>query len=151
MNRTYEINKDTLALIPVNNYLTKVYENSDIFMVENSVMHIIDHSCKYFGSSYMGRHEGTKSLIGISHKSPIIIEESRNLIYFPTSSPRKSDECCWISLNHINHYMKNDNNTIIIFENGSQLELNISIGSFDNQYSRAIKLENVLRKRKIIE
>ena len=47
--------------------------------------------------------------------------------------------------------MKNDNNTIIIFENGSQLELNISIGSFDNQYSRAIKLENVLRKRKIIE
>lgn len=151
MNRTYEINKDTLALIPVNKYLTKVYENSDTFMVENSVMHIIDHSCKYFGSSYMGRHEGTKSLIGISHKSPIIIEESRNLIYFPTSSPRKSDECCWISLNHINHYRKNDNNTIIIFENGSQLELNISIGSFDNQYSRAIKLENVLRKRKIIE
>lgn len=147
----YEINKSTLAIIPVESNISKIYEHDSNFIINKSVADIINHSCKYFGSSYMGRHEGTKSLIGISHKSPIIIEESRNLIYFPTSSPRKSDECCWISLNHINHYMKNDNNTIIIFENGSQLELNISIGSFDNQYSRAIKLENVLRKRKIIE
>ena len=66
-------------------------------------MNIIKRSCEYFGSSYNGRHEGTKKLIGISHKAPIIIEESKNLIYFPTSSPRLLD-CVWIGLNNIKDY-----------------------------------------------
>ena len=68
--------------------------------VDNSVMNIIENSCEYFGSSYLGRHEGTKKLIGITHKAPIIIEESKNLIYFPTTSPRLTD-CVWIALNSI--------------------------------------------------
>ena len=37
----------------------------------------MDDSCKYFGSSYQGRYEGTKNLIGMNYKLPIIIEESR--------------------------------------------------------------------------
>ena len=65
-------------------------------------MNIIENSCEYFGSSYLGRHEGTKKLIGITHKAPIIIEESKNLIYFPTTSPRLTD-CVWIK--YINHWV----------------------------------------------
>jgi hypothetical protein len=82
---SYEINCDTLALIPVSEKETKIIERNNIFNVNNSVMNIIENSCEYFGSSYLGRHEGTKKLIGITHKAPIIIEESKNLIYFPTT------------------------------------------------------------------
>ena len=101
---SYEINCDTLALVPVSESETKIIERNNIFVVNDSVMNIIENSCEYFGSSYNGRHEGTKKLIGITHKAPIIIEESKNLIYFPTTSPRLYD-CIWIGLNHIKSRM----------------------------------------------
>lgn len=42
---------------------------------------IIDQSCRSFGSSYLGRHEGTKHLTGINYKAPIIIEETQSMIF----------------------------------------------------------------------
>mgnify|MGYP004506512149 FL=1 len=145
----YEINKDTIALIPIDDFNTKVIEKNSRFIVNMNTMKIIERSCEYFGSSYLGRHEGTKSLIGVSHKSPIIIEESRNMIYFPSTSPRLSD-CIWFSLNHITDYKDLNGKSIVYFENGESVEIDISIGSFDNQYLRATKLESILRKRKNI-
>lgn len=142
----YEINSLTMALLPIENNKTKVIEEKNIFIVNVSPINIIERSCRYFGSSYLGRHIGTKNLIGISHKSPIIIEESRNIIYFPTTSPRLK-ECIWLSLKHIKDYKNNSNNSIIIFENGQSIEINISYGSLDNQYLRATKLDLILRKR----
>lgn len=143
---SYEINCDTLALIPVSSTETKIIERDNVFNVSKSTMEIIESSCEFFGSSYLGRHEGTKKLIGVSHKSPIIIEESRNLIYFPTASPRL-DTCCWIGLNSIKKYENNNGKTVLLFSNNKKMKLPISYGSFDNQYLRATKLEAVLRKR----
>ena len=142
----YEINKFTMALIPCDSKRTKVYETNDTFIISNPIMKIIEESCKSFGSSYLGRHEGTKKLTGISHKSPIIIEETNGIIFFPTTSPRL-DTCCWISLKYIKKYYSSNNKTIVIFENNKHIELNISINSFDNQYLRATKLEYELRKK----
>lgn len=142
----YEINKDTIALIPIDDFNTKVIEKNSRFVVNMNTMKIIERSCNYFGSSYLGRHEGTKNLIGVSHKSPIIIEESRNMIYFPSTSPRLSG-CSWFSLNHIIDYRDFNGKSIVYFENGESVEIDISIGSFDNQYLRATKLESILRKR----
>ena len=110
-------------------------------------MKIIENSCAYFGSSYQGRFLGTKNLIGISHKAPIIIEESREIIFFPTNSPRIY-ECAWISLKNLQNYKKGKDNTTIIFNNGHLLNLDISYGSLDNQVLRAARLESVLRLRK---
>lgn len=78
----YEINSDTLAIIPISDTSSKIIEKNDSFIVNKSATVVIDDSCKYFGSSYYGRHEGTKNLIGVSYKSPIVIEESRNIIFF---------------------------------------------------------------------
>lgn len=142
----YEINKETIALIPIDLSTTKVYEFDKIICLNIPIMKIVKDSCISFGSSYEGRHEGTKKLIGVSHKSPIIVEESQKIIYFPTSSPRLSD-CCWISLKHIKEYKKNNKKTIVFFENGQKIELNVSLGSFDNQYLHAMKLDMVLRKK----
>ena len=143
---SYEVNCDTLALVPVSENETKVIERNKIFIVNKPVMKIIEDSCEYFGSSYLGRHEGTKKLIGITHKAPIIIEESKNLIYFPTSSPRLLD-CIWIGLNNIKTYESNNGQTELLFDNNEKLRINVSFGSFDNQVLRATKLESVLRKR----
>lgn len=143
---SYEINCDTLALIPVSENETKIIERNNVFNISKPIMEIIENSCEFFGSSYLGRHEGTKKLIGVSHKAPIIIEESRNLIYFPTASPRLGT-CCWIGLNNIKKYENKDGQTELLFINDRKMNLPISYGSFDNQVLRATKLESVLRKR----
>lgn len=145
---SYEINSKTIALVPINEIKTRVIEENSTFYVEMNTMRIIERSCEFFGSSYLGRHTGTKVLTGISHKSPIIIEESKNMIYFPTSSPRLK-ECIWLSLKHIINYEDKNGKSLVLFENGQTLQVNMSYGSFDNQYLRATKLEYMLKKRKV--
>ena len=142
----YIINLKTIALIPLNYKITKVIEEDSSFIVNENTMRIINNSCSYFGSSYIGRHNGTKTLTGINYKSPIIIEETRNIIFFPTISPRDIN-CSWISLKHINNYINKNGKIEVLFENGNKCIFNISYGSFDNQYLRATKLEYILRKR----
>ncbi|MBS7021410.1 MAG: competence protein ComK [Firmicutes bacterium] len=148
MLANYEINSNTLALIPIGPTTTKVLEKEETFLVNKTTNEIIDDSCKYFGSSYMGRHEGTKHLIGINYKAPIIVEESNYMIFFPTSSPRIS-RCAWIALNHVENHVSHQNNSILYFHGGKNVELNISPGSLENQILRATKLESTLRKRKM--
>jgi len=144
---TYEINEETLAILPLDNYKSKIIEKDNEFVIEQTPYEIIDNSCQYFGSSFIGRQMGTKKLIGVTHKSPIIIEETKEIIFFPTNSHRIY-ECCWISLNNINKYYKNIDKSVVLFNTGYMLNLNISYGSLDNQILRAARLESVLRKRK---
>lgn len=146
--KEYEINDKTIALIPIDKDCTRVIEENNTFIIKMNTMKIIKRSCEFFGSSYIGRHEGTKYLTGISHKSPIIIEESRNLIYFPTISPRL-DNCLWLSLKHISKYKEENGKSLIFFENGQKLLVDLSYSSFDNQYLHATKLDSILNKRKI--
>lgn len=147
MKESYEINLSTLAIIPLNNKMCKIIEEKDEFLVNESAFSIIDKSCKFFGSSYSGRFEGTKHLTGISYKSPIIIEETKNIIFFPTSSPRIVD-CSWISLNNILTYKNVSGKTMLEFSNGYNLKLDISYNIVENQILRATRLDSILRKRK---
>lgn len=144
----YEINSRTIAIIPIHGNKSKVIEEEEIYTVEKNTTDIINHSCKYFGSSFLGRKEGTKALMGVSYKAPIIVEETKNIIFFPTSSPR-FDNCTWISLRHVNNYLKNHGNSLVSFKNGESLELDISYGSLENQVLRATRLESILRHRKV--
>ena len=123
----YEINDDTFAILPINEKTSKIIEKDRIFIVNLPVKKIIEKSCEYFGSSYQGRSQGTKNLIGVSHKAPIIIEESREIIFFPTTSPRLY-ECTWVSLKNLQNYKKNEFTSTVIFNNGHLLNLDISYG-----------------------
>lgn len=142
----YEINTDTLALINENDK-TKVYESNNSFYVYKNANKIMEESCQYFGSSLTGRQKGTFNLIGVSHKCPIIVEETKEIIFFPTTSPRLKN-CCWISLNNILRYYRLKDRVIIEFKNKEKIELPLSYGSIDNQVLRATRLESVLRGRK---
>lgn len=145
MKEIYEINRGTLALIPVGENLTQVIELDNSFFVETPVQKIIDNSCKNFGSSFLGRSEGTKALIGINYKAPIIISELNSIIFFPTLSPR-SEKCCWLSLNNIINYKKESDSTIINFNNNRQVKIGVSSFIIENQIYKATMLDYKLRK-----
>ena len=142
----YEINRETLAIIPFKNK-TKVYESNAIFFVDKPAKEIIEESCEFFGSSLEGRQKGTTNMIGVSHKAPIVVEETKELIFFPTASPRL-EKCAWVSLANIENYYSQKKQVFIEFKNKQIVQLDISFGILDNQILRATRLESVLRKRK---
>ena len=146
----YEFNKGTLAILPNGKESSLIYEDDSRYIIDDNPLNIMEDSCKYFGSSYVGRYEGAKNILGVSYKLPIIIEETQELIFFPTNSPRL-DNCSWISLKNINNYIKNDNKVLVNFKNGINLEFDLSIFSFENQIFRALRLENILKTRKLIQ
>lgn len=147
MLNEYEINQSTMAILSLKKGFSKVIEENEEFIVSKDSTDIINQSCKFFGSSYSGRFEGTKHLIGVNYKAPIIIEETHEIIFFPTSSPR-FENCNWICLKKINKFEKNDTNTILSFKNGTQIELKVSYNSFENQVLRSTLLESRMRTRK---
>ncbi len=143
----YEINMDTIAIVPIDEKVSKVYEKEEEYIVNKSSNKIIENNCKYYGSSYRGRCEGTKYLTGIKSKCPIIIEEARDIIFFPTGSVRSKNNS-WIALNHIKKYYKNLQGCEVIFYNEKVIPFDISLYSFDNQYYRATMLKSKLNDRK---
>ena len=147
----YEISSATLAIVPLGEEVSKVYEEEDEYIIQKSANSIIKDNCEFYGSSYEGRCIGTKSLTGIKTKYPIIIEESRNIIFFPTSSTR-TKQSTWIALNKIKEISKKENqNSEILFKNQDTLDLDISVNSLENQIVRATMLKSKLYERKLEE
>ena len=147
----YEISSATLAIVPLGEEISKVYEEEDEYIIQKSANSIIKDNCEFYGSSYEGRCIGTKTLTGIKTKFPIIIEESRNIIFFPTSSTR-TKQSTWIALNKIKEISKKENqNSEILFKNQDTLDLDISVNSLENQIVRATMLKSKLYERKLEE
>ena len=145
----YEISSATQAIVPLSECRTMVYEEEGEYIVDKPSNQIINYNCNFYGSSYDGRCEGTRSLLGIKSKLPIIIEESRNIIFFPTNSIRRK-QSSWIALNKIDSYHKNEKNCFIIFTDGRRLDFDISMFSLENQFYRATLLKSKLSDRKLI-
>ena len=147
----YEISSATLAIVPLGEEVSKVYEEEDEYIIQKSSNSIIKDNCEFYGSSYEGRCIGTKTLTGIKTKFPIIIEESRNIIFFPTSSTR-TKQSTWIALNKIKEISKKEHqNSEILFKNQDKLDLDISVNSLENQIVRATMLKSKLYERKLEE
>lgn len=148
MINKYEFSKGTLAVVPNDENSSLVYEDEDRYIIHETPFKIMEDSCKYFGSSYEGRKIGSKEILGAEYKVPIIVEDSNNLIAFPTTSPYSKD-CAWISLKRVNNIYKIDhNNTKILFDNNKEIIVPCSFRSIENQLSRASRLDLVLRNRK---
>lgn len=143
----YYINRGTCAVIPIDKELSQIYEINDSYVVEKSVRQIIEESCKYYGCSYKGRVEGSKKMLNMTYKLPIVIEEFHNLIFFPTSSPRFGS-CIWLSLNNIVNYEKIIDGSKIIFNNNREIVFEISYYSLENQIFRASLLESIITRRR---
>ena len=147
----YEIGTNTVAIIPIDENTSRVCEDEEEYIVNKSSNSIIKENCEFYGSSYEGRCIGTKYLTGIKTKTPIILEESRNIIFFPTSSTR-SQQSTWIALNKIKNYHSCPTKRgIIVFKNEEELPLDISFYSLDNQIVRATMLKSKLYEIKHAE
>jgi competence protein ComK len=144
----YEISKGTLAILPNEKNSSVVYEDDDRYIIKQTPYEIMEESCKYFGSTYEGRKDGAREMLGAEYKVPIVIEDSNNLIVFPTTSPL-SEDCVWISLKRVEKIEKIDsNNTKIIFDNKTEIIVDSSYRSIENQLSRASRLDLILRNHK---
>lgn len=144
----YEFSKGTLAIVPNENESSLIYEDDDRYIIDQTPFKIMEESCKYFGSTYAGRKDSARSILGAEYKVPIIVEDSDNLIVFPTTSPQSTD-CTWVSLKRIKSFVKIDSsNTKIIFDNGKEIIVPCSYRTIENQVSRASRLDLIMRSRK---
>lgn len=144
----YEISNGTLAIVPNEKENSLVYEDDERYIIEDKPFKIMEDSCKYFGSTYEGRKESAREILGAEYKVPIVVEDSENLVIFPTTSPF-SDECVWISLKRLKKFEKVDAcNTKITFDNNKEIIVPSSYRSIENQVSRASRLDYILRMRK---
>ncbi|WP_077297251.1 competence protein ComK [Virgibacillus pantothenticus] len=146
-----EITPFTAALVAQrdsnNKPMTMVLEEQGEYAVRCTPSKMIDHACKYFGSSLKGRQDGTRDICGITHKAPITVDPLSGMYFFPTISP-SSSQCTWIAHSHIDQVQKKDEyDTEIIFHNGKSIVVEISYGSMLNQIQRTAQFRYLLNNR----
>jgi competence protein ComK len=144
---SYEINKDTVALIPKDERQTIVYEVDNSFVINKPTLKIVEESCEYFGSSLEGRQVGTSKLVGFTHKVPIIVAETFDIIFFPTLSP-KNGMCSWIAYDHIYLPEKFKDKSLLQLKNGKKILVDVSPAIIHNQLYRCSRLKDTLFLRK---
>ena len=144
---SYEINKDTYAVMSINDGISKILEKNDEYFVNKNSYEVMEDSCAYYGSSREGRIKGTKQILGSNYKVPIVVEESNEIIFFPTEAASNAN-CIWLSLNNIKNYERNNGFTKVTFNSGKELIVKMSISSFETQILRANRLGSIIRKRK---
>ena len=139
----YIINQQTLALIPFNEYPYQaiVYEGERKIYVKQKPLDIIKTTCLEFFTSYTGIREAVQHKVGIDRKIPLPISPHQNIYTFPTLSPENQD-CTWLFYNHIHRItpitfsFKNPYQSIITFQNGIELSLDISHYILEKQMYR---------------
>ncbi|WP_088809371.1 MULTISPECIES: competence protein ComK [Listeria] len=139
----YEVNPHTMIILPHSAggpLFSRVIEIGSDSISKFTPFELIKTSCKFFGANYDGRREGTKHLIGITHKPPIIIDPISFTYTFPTASPTNPN-CIWVFPQHIKEYHgTKDNQTLVQFSNFEMIKIDVSISSFNNQVARTSML-----------
>ncbi|SHG74213.1 competence protein ComK [Ornithinibacillus halophilus] len=146
-----EITPYTLAVLAhqdkSGNIITCVLEEETEYVVDVTPSRMVDHACKFFGSSLRGRQDGTRDICGITHKAPISIDPVSGMYFFPTSSPTNPD-CSWIAHSHIDEVKRAMNQgTEIVFKNGKHIIIPTSFGSMMNQIQRTAQFRYLLDNR----
>ncbi len=143
----YFINEDTLLLIPKDKKTTKIFDINGEYLIKKNIFALVDESCQYYGSSYNGRYVSAKKTLDMDYKLPIIIDEVKEVVLFPTCSP-KLNKCMWICVNNVENYSKSKKKSTIKFINGKTYEVDITLNVLENQILRATLLLMKLKKRK---
>ena len=143
----YEIDLSTLMLIGLNDTETKIITVDSDFIIKESCKKIVDNSCRFFGYSLAERIKSTNRLVNMASKTPIVIEDTRNMIFFPLKSTR--EKCnIWISFNQLENYTQEGNNTVFKFKCGKVEKLKFSYYIVDNQVTRSLILDYEINNRR---
>ena len=141
----YIINEDMYFLIKKAKKVEIVTakQNYD-FMVSFDTL--INESCKYYGSSYEGRKNGSRYLLNLTSKLPIILNEKKNLVIFPMNSDRNKNNI-WFMYNNILSYKRVKNYVEITFKNKEKMIFLVSYYIFKNQMLKCGQLLTILLLR----
>lgn len=146
----YILNPCTLYIEPEvygSKIYTRVYELRENFLVPFKTLDIINESCLFYGSDFDGRIKGSKHLTGITHKTPIAIDPTNSLYFFPTTSSKRND-CIWVNSHLVDDPQPFTSGiTKVSFLNKKTYEIPVSHRVFNNQLSRAYQLSEKLNKR----
>lgn len=143
----YEISEGTYAICPNEKSGSIILEDDGVYEIQESPSSVIDYGCHFFGSTYQGRREGAINILNTRYKVPIVVEDSQNIIFFPTANKDEKD-CCWIAINKIRNFHPVGKRTKVEFIDGKTFTFDISFHSFQNQVLRASRLDSILRSRK---
>lgn len=148
---SYTVSNSTYALIPHidgTRLLTRVIEDRNEFLVEQTTYKIITGSCLVYRGSLVSATLYARNAIGVKHKPPIIIGEyyGNPLIFFPTHSP-KNKESVWFNYDAIDLIESDERGgSIIHLGNGEAVALDISAIALRNQHSFAGSLRRYFKK-----
>lgn len=144
--REYIINENTLAVVMMDKLRCLVIEKYDEFFIDLPCLEVINNSCLYYGSSYNGRIEASKRLLGKDYKLPIIISEFYDILMFPIGS-KLTEVCTWICLNKLENYIIYGNRVELIFNCDRRYNVPVGRKSFESQLLKAYDLSRVLKNR----
>ena len=146
----YIINKETLAILPCGEKMSLVYEGEKMIIVNAKTNNIIKRNCMRYGSTFDGRLKSAEKITGTSYKTPILVSGSNKLIFFPTSSPRLSS-VAWINMMNVDktYYNVLKKVSVIVFNNNTLVEFNVSLNIINNQLLKSMQLEHYLKKKRI--
>lgn len=143
----YIITNNTCALVPIDKSTTRIIELNDTKTIKENTIQILSESCEYYGSTLDGRVKGSRSYLGQRYKLPIYIEETTEIIFFPTQSLNSPDRCIWISCNNFTNYKAQDNNTIINFKDKREEIFPVSQFTVEMELVRATQIKMIKKQR----
>lgn len=143
--KDYIINQKTLAIIKENT-LTRIIEVDNSLVINKNILKIIDSSCRYYGSSYKGRIEGSKNILKNKYKLPILIND--NLLFFPLND-NINNNLLFLNYKMLQNYQKNGNKLILIFANNIMLTINCSDNKLKNSLVTCTLFNNIINIRKV--
>lgn len=147
MLNEYLITTSTIMVKSLDNDNSMIYDFAGEYVSKMDINSIIESSCNFYGSSYDGRIKWSKEVLNTKIKLPVVIEESKNIIFFPTRSISNND-CIWLSYNNIVKFEKNGNSTNVFFNDNRVYCIDVSYDIIDRQIYNCLRLEKILLNRR---
>jgi competence protein ComK len=135
---TYTISETTIALLPYADmvYRTKILDENGWFYSTKTGSELIKESCVRDGATYSGKRDAVKALFAFKQNVPILIDKEKRICAIPSKSPERWD-CEWYFYSHVTGCEKQNNETVLHFYNGMQLQIRSTYYTTKQQLHKA--------------
>ncbi|MDC3425006.1 competence protein ComK [Aquibacillus sp. 3ASR75-11] len=134
----YILSRNTLAII------TRDHQDCRSLILEqyyqemkslDAPVTILNRTCILYGADFEGRRKYAQHILKTDKKIPVSIIPQHGVFMFPTAATTNRN-CVWLSYYRISNYqMHNDFQTLVTFDEGSLLIVDIPAKSFQRQYN----------------
>ncbi len=144
---TYQITEDTLYIRTArkHNAVTEIEEIYQTRYTMQRSLKIIDQACIQNGSTYTGRVNAAKQLLGIHYNPPIAIDPYRGIYAFATLSPL-DENCIWVITKNIIDIKHNNKGSTIYYKNNKSLHILMSKHQVDRLCAHLYKYLLIFRR-----